>query len=88
MNPTTPDGRYFVLKGPLWRCSNPLLSEDVRQLLVNELMDARRQVKAAKASAILSNCQWLLRSTELLYHWFEPRIPVKNTHSLSFRSLE
>ncbi|KPU60486.1 hypothetical protein AN403_4205 [Pseudomonas fluorescens] len=53
MNPTTPDGRYFVLKGPLWRCSNPLLSEDVRQLLVNELMDARRQVKAAKASGDL-----------------------------------
>jgi len=50
MNPTTPDGRYFVVKGQLWRCSNPLLSEDVRQLLVNELMDARREVKAAKAS--------------------------------------
>ncbi|MCQ3015271.1 hypothetical protein NLO83_06560 [Pseudomonas tremae] len=46
----TPDGRYFVVKGQLWRCSNPSLSEDVRQRLVNGLMAARRAVKTAKAS--------------------------------------
>lgn len=51
MNPTTPDGRYFVVKGQLWRCSNPALGEGERQRLVNQLMDARRAVKAAKASA-------------------------------------
>lgn len=51
MNPTTPDGRYFVVKGRLWRCSNPSLGEDERRRLVSELMDARRAVKAAKASA-------------------------------------
>jgi len=50
MNPTTPDGRYFVVKGQLWRCSNPALDEGDRQRLVNELMAARRAVKAAKAS--------------------------------------
>lgn len=50
MNPTTPDGRYFVIKGQLWRCSNPSLNEDDRQRLVDELMAARREVKAAKAS--------------------------------------
>lgn len=50
MNPTTPDGRYFVVKGQLWRCSDPSLSEEVRQRLVDELMAARREVKAAKAS--------------------------------------
>jgi hypothetical protein len=50
MNPTTPDGRYFVVNGQLWRCSNPSLTEDVRQRLVNLLMSARREVKAAKAS--------------------------------------
>jgi hypothetical protein len=49
MNPTTPDGRYFVVKRQLWRCINPSLSEDVRQRLVNDLMAARRKVKAAKA---------------------------------------
>lgn len=50
MNPTTPDGRYFVVKGQLWRCSNPSLDEGERQRLVNALMAARRAVKAAKAS--------------------------------------
>lgn len=50
MNPVTPDGRYFVVKGQLWRCTNPSLDKDVRQQLVNDLMAARREVKAAKAS--------------------------------------
>lgn len=50
MNPTTPDGRYFIVKGQLWRCSNPSLSDEERQRLVSELMSARRAVKAAKAS--------------------------------------
>lgn len=50
MNPTTPDGRYFVVKGQLWRCSNPALDEDERQQLVKVLMAARRAVKEAKAA--------------------------------------
>ncbi|WP_323160605.1 hypothetical protein [Pseudomonas fluorescens] len=50
MNPTTPDGRYFVVKGQLWRCANPSLSKQLRQQLVNDLMSARREVKAAKTS--------------------------------------
>ena len=48
MHPTTPDGRYFVVKGQLWRCTNPSLSECERQRLVHDLMDARRDVKKAK----------------------------------------
>lgn len=50
MNPVTPDGRYFVVNGRLWRCSNPAIEGPLRQRLVNELMNARRAVKAAKAS--------------------------------------
>jgi hypothetical protein len=46
--PGTPDGRYFVVKGRLWRTSNPQLAPDVRQALVNQLMHARRQVSVAK----------------------------------------
>ena len=49
--PVTPDGRYFVVKGRLWRCTNPQLEEDKRRQLVNQLMDARRAVKAAKKIA-------------------------------------
>lgn len=51
MHPVTPDGRYFVVKGQLWRCTNPSLQEDLRQQLVNELMTARRDVKVAKAAS-------------------------------------
>lgn len=50
MNTTTPDGRYLVVNGRLWRCSNPALDAGERQHWVNQLMEARRAVKAAKAS--------------------------------------
>jgi len=46
--PTTPDGRYFVVKDRLWRTSNPDLAPGVRQQLVDQLMAARRQVGAAR----------------------------------------
>jgi len=45
--PTTPDGRYFVVKDRLWRTSNPDLAPEARQALVDALMTARRQVGAA-----------------------------------------
>jgi hypothetical protein len=46
--PSTPDGRYFIVAGRLWRMSNPNLPPDERQRLVDLLMQARRQVGAAK----------------------------------------
>ena len=45
-HPRTPDGRYMVVRGRLWRVSNPDLAPDKR----DALMDARRAVKAALAS--------------------------------------
>jgi hypothetical protein len=49
--PDTPDGRYFVVRGRLWRSSNPALAPGVRDALVHQLMTARRAVGAAKKSA-------------------------------------
>jgi len=46
--PTTPDGRYFVVRGRLWRCTDPQLPAERRAALTQELMDARRQVGVAK----------------------------------------
>lgn len=46
--PTTPDGRYFVVAGRLWRTSNPGLAPERRQALVDALMAARREVGNAK----------------------------------------
>ena len=47
----TPDGRYFVVRGRLWRRTNPDLPAEKRELLVRELMNARRAVKMALRSA-------------------------------------
>lgn len=44
---TTPDGRYFVVRGRLWRCSNPHLDKTRRAQLVVELMAARRAKQVA-----------------------------------------
>lgn len=49
--PTTPDGRYFVASGRLWRRSDPALSEDERDDLVKALMVARRAVHDAEDEA-------------------------------------
>ncbi len=43
----TPDGRYLVVRGRLWRRSNPGLPEGERARLVSELMAARRFKGAA-----------------------------------------
>lgn len=48
--PTTPDGRYFVVRGRLWRTSNPGLEPATRERLVHDLMAARRAVGVAKRS--------------------------------------
>ena len=47
-SPSTPDGRYFVVKGRLWRLSNPHLAPELRQQWVDQLMRARREVGTAK----------------------------------------
>ncbi len=46
--PVTPDGRYFIVAGRLWRSTNPAIQEERRNRFVAELMDARRAVKDAK----------------------------------------
>ena len=46
----TPDGRYIVVRGRLWRAANPHLDDADRARLVRQLMAARRAVGAALAS--------------------------------------
>lgn len=47
--PVTPDGRYFAVRGRLWRRTDPALPEAERARLTRELMAARRAVRAALA---------------------------------------
>ncbi len=49
--PVTPDGRYFVVRGRLWRCTDPTIDVSRRDALTRELMSARR----AKQDAIRHN---------------------------------
>lgn len=44
----TPDERYIVVRGRLWRASNPAIDPITRQLLVERLMAGRRAVATAK----------------------------------------
>lgn len=46
----TPDGRYLVVRGRLWRTSDPSLPAERREGLVAELMSARRAVGLARRS--------------------------------------
>lgn len=46
--PVTPDGRYFVVRGRLWRCSDPALPDGERKRLTSLLMAARRAVGKAR----------------------------------------
>jgi hypothetical protein len=43
----TPDARYVVIDGRLWRAANPALDPELRQELVNALMEARRAIRHA-----------------------------------------
>jgi len=45
--PLMPDGRYLVVRGRLWRASDPSLPDDERERLVRKLMRARRDVAVA-----------------------------------------
>jgi len=43
----TPDGRYIVVRGRLWRATNPHLPEPQREALVAALSDARRRLRGS-----------------------------------------
>jgi hypothetical protein len=50
-HPVTPDRRYFVVRGRLWRRANPALDDDELGQMIKELMQARLAVGAAKRAA-------------------------------------
>ena len=89
--PTTPDGRYLMVAGRLWRSTDPSLSEERRHQLVAELMDARRAVKEARRGyGDLNACRALVDSAKVALGergpvWWEDGSPdfnrylVKNT---------
>jgi hypothetical protein len=89
--PVTPDGRYFVVCGRLWRRSDPSLPEDHRAALVNELMQARRAVGVAKsegdASALAAARAAVNRAKVALGErgpvWWQDGAPDLNRHMVA-----
>ena len=49
-HPVTPDGRYFVVRGRLWRMTNPDLPEAERARLVSVLAKARSAPRTASGA--------------------------------------
>lgn len=47
MYPVTPDGRYFVVRGRLWRCTDPAIPAPERERLTRALMRQRTLVGRA-----------------------------------------
>ena len=46
----TPDGRYLVVRGRLWRATNPNLPEQDKARWVASLMAARRQLRGKRSA--------------------------------------
>ena len=74
--PTTPDGRYFVVRGRLWRCADPNLTADERARLVRELMDARRAKGAAMRAGDAEARETARRAVDAAKHALGERGPV------------
>ena len=75
-HPVTPDGRYFVVRGRLWRTSDPSLSAERREALVSDLMDARRAVGAARRSGDTAGEAAAHDAVDLAKHALGERGPV------------
>ncbi|MEP6503670.1 MAG: hypothetical protein ABJD97_10085 [Betaproteobacteria bacterium] len=65
---TTPDGRYLILQGRLWRAQNPTLPAEARVRHTRELLNGRRALKAAKLAgdeAAMTAARAVIRDAEV-----------------------
>lgn len=76
MTPRTPDGRYIIVRGRLWRAANPNLSGEERATLVARLMDARRAVRATRAAGDADAEDAAHRAVDAAKHALGERGPV------------
>ncbi len=72
----TPDGRYFVVRGRLWRRTNPNLPAEKRDTLVRELMSARRAVHEAQKSGKTEELQLARKAVDAAKTSLGERGPV------------
>lgn len=72
--PLTPDGRYILVRGRLWRATNPSLSPERRAVLVRALMTARRLL--AQPCVSQATEQRARRAVQAIKQWLGERGPV------------
>ncbi|MCJ2033361.1 hypothetical protein [Methylobacterium sp. J-068] len=72
----TPDGRYIVVRGRLWRRTRPDLGPAEHEALVAALMEARRAVKAAKAADDATALKTARAAVDAAKHGLGERGPV------------
>lgn len=72
----TPDGRYLVVRGRLWRAVDPALPAEERDTLVHALMDARRAVAHAKRAGDAPALAAARRAVDATKHRLGERGPV------------
>jgi hypothetical protein len=86
--PKTPDGRYMVVRGILWRCTNPNLTDVGRERWVHALMDARRAIKReALHPAALAQARSEVNAAKIALGergdpWWEDGSPCYNRHKV------
>ena len=86
--PKTPDGRYFIVRGQLWRLSNPALAPELRKKLVADLMSCRRSLRpaasdATRESMVRANIDDLKRALgERGPVWWTDGAPDYNRHNV------
>ena len=83
--PVTPDGRYFLVKDRLWRCTNPALHEAKRTVQVKLLMQARSAVKTAKTEAEMKEARGQVHAAKIALGergpvWWDDGAPDVNRH--------
>ena len=86
--PVTPDGRYFVVRGRLWRRSDPGLAAARREELVRELMRARRAISEARKAGdadVEAQARGVVHGTKVALGergpvWWDDGAPDLNRH--------
>ena len=86
--PITPDGRYFVVRGRLWRCTDPNLPPACRENLTRALMNARRDKGAAMRAGDVAAREEALRRVDAVKQalgergavWWTDGAPDWNRH--------
>ena len=84
--PRTPDGRYFVARSRLWRCTNPSLSEPERRAHVKALMRARNGVRLAETDEETRAARLAVNEAKIALGergpvWWKDGAPDENRHA-------